>query len=118
MNILDSSKDDYIELPEIVDILSNLRNSEEDYYESLQISSDFQMHLERRPNSSFVNNYFEEGVLWHGRQTLISNQFLINIRLLHTCMCAYFSKSEDETSESMKQAAKEAPEQIVIVIIR
>ena len=24
-------------------------------------------------------------------------------------MCAYFSKAEDETSEAMKQAAKEAP---------
>ena len=40
INIFDSSKDDYIKLPDIVHILSDLWISEEDYYESLQISSD------------------------------------------------------------------------------
>ena len=54
----------------------------------------------------FINNYFEEGLMaWEAN---IDIQPVINHYEAVTYMCAYFSKSEDETSQAMKQAAKEA----------
>ena len=48
----------------------------------------------------------EEGLMaW---QANIDIQPVFNCYKVVTYMCAYFSKSEDETSEAMKQAAKEA----------
>ena len=106
-NILDPSKENYEQLPEIIDILTGLGMTEIDYYNALQIScdSDFQTHLKCAPNSCFVNNYFEEGLMaW---QANIDIQPVFNeYKAVYTC--AYFSKSEDETSEAMKQAANEA----------
>ena len=53
------------------------------------------------PNSCFVNNYFEEGLTaW---QANIDLQPVFNYYKAVTYMCAYFSKSEDEVSEAMKQ---------------
>ena len=50
--------------------------------------------------------YFDEGLLaW---QANIDIQPVFNHYKAVTYMCAYFSKSEDETSEAMKQAEKEA----------
>ena len=77
-------------------------------YKALSISddNDFQIHLRRPPNSCFVNNYFDEGLMaWKAN---IDIQPVFNHYKAVTYMCAYFSKSEDETSEIMKQAAKEA----------
>ena len=82
--------------------------NEEEYYNALSISTDnnFQIHLRRPANSCFINNYFEEGLLaWEANLDI---QPVINHYKAVTYMCAYFSKSEDETSQSMKQAAKEA----------
>ena len=82
--------------------------TENDYYNALQISSDsdFQTHLKCAPNSCFVNNYFEEGLMaWQANTDI---QPVFNEYKAVTYMCAYFSKSEDEISEAMKQAAKEA----------
>ena len=55
------------------------------FYEALSISGDddLQIHLKRKPNAYFINSYFVEGLQ------------------------AYLSKAEDETSEPMKQPAKE-----------
>ena len=95
----------YEQAPDILDILRELYISEN---EALSFSSDddFQIHFKRNPNSFFVNNYFDEGLLaW---QVNIDVQPVFNGYKDCTCMCAYFSKSEDETSEVMKQAAKEA----------
>ena len=93
---------------------------------SISNDDDFQIHFKRPPNSCFVNNYFDEGLLaW---QANIDIQPVFNHYNAVTSMCAYFSKSEDETfvrcgsskkiekkktkknktSEAMKQAAKEA----------
>ena len=107
-NILNPYKENFEEVPVIVDILKELDISDHDYYEALSISSDdyFQIHLERLPNSCFVNNYFIEGLTaWKAN---IDIQPVFNHYRAVTYMCAYFSKSEDETSEAMKQAAKEA----------
>ena len=68
--------------------------------------SDFQIHLKRQPNVCFINNFFSEGLqAW---QANIDIQPVFNHYKAVTYMCAYFSKAEDETSEAMKQAAKEA----------
>ena len=73
---------------------------------SISSDDDFQIHFKRPPNSCFVNNYFDEGLL--ACQANIDIQPVFNHYKAVTYMCAYFSKSEDETSEAMKQAAKEA----------
>ena len=88
--------------------MQDLEISECDYYNALSISddNDFQIYLKRPPNSCFVNNYFDEGLsAWKAN---IDVQPVFNHYKAVTYMCAYFSKSEDETSEAMKQAAKEA----------
>ena len=107
-NILKPQNDNFEEVLNIKEILEELKISEDDYYKALSISddSDFQIHLKRPPNSCFVNNYFDEGLIaWKAN---IDIQPVFNHYKAVTYMCAYFSKSEDETSEAMKQAAKEA----------
>ena len=107
-NLFDPDKDNYNPPSSITDILTGLDISESDYYEALAISSDddFQVHLERPPNSCFINNYFEEGLsAWEAN---IDIQPVFNHYKAVTYMCAYFSKCEDEASVAMKQAAKEA----------
>ena len=95
-------------VPSIIEILQELKISELHYYEAISISddNDFQIHFKRPPNSCFVNNYFDEGLMaWKANMDI---QPVFNHYKAVTYMCAYFSKSEDETSEAMKQAAKEA----------
>lgn len=68
--------------------------------------SDFQIQLKRQSNECFINNYFPESLeTW---KTNIDIQPFFNHYKAVTYMCAYFSKAENETSEAMKQAAKEA----------
>ena len=107
-NILNPLKENFEKLPSIPDILAELNISEEEYYNALSISngSDFQIHIQRAPNACFVNNFFVEGLKsWKAN---IDIQPVFNHYKAVTYMCAYFSKAEDETSEAMKQAAKEA----------
>ena len=107
-NFFDRTGSNYCELQDIPTILQGLGLNEDEYYNALSISSDngFQIHLRRPPNSCFINNYFEEGLLaWEANLDI---QPVINHYKAVTYMCAYFSKSEDETSQAMKQAAKEA----------
>ena len=80
----------------------------DDYFKALSISKDrdYEIHLKRSTNSCFVNNYFQNGLqAW---QANIDIQSVFNHYKAVTYMCTYFSKSEDECSEAMKQAAKEA----------
>ena len=75
---------------------------------ALSISSDdeFQINLKRETNACFINGYFVEGLqAWKAN---IDIQPVFNHYKAVTYMCAYFSKVEDETSEAMKQVAKEA----------
>ena len=107
-NIINPEKDNFEQVSDIKDILQELGISEQEYYEALSTSSDadFQIHLKRPPNSCFVNNYFDEGLLaWKAN---IDIQPVFNHYKAVTYMCAYFSKSEDGVSEAMNQAAKEA----------
>ena len=79
-----------------------------DYYETLSISGDddFQIQLKREPNACFINNYFVEGCQsWKANKDI---QPVFNHYKAVTYMCGYFPKAEDETSEAMKKAAKEA----------
>ena len=73
---------------------------------SIPSDSDFQIHLKRKPNACFINNFFSEGLqAW---QANIDIQPVFHHYKAVTYMCAYFSKADDETSEAMRQAAKEA----------
>ena len=75
---------------------------------SISNDDDFQIHLKRNPNSCFVNNYFYEGLIaWEANLDI---QPVFNYYKAVTYMCAYLSKSEDECSQAMNQAAKEAYE--------
>ena len=68
-NIFNSYKENLVEVPPIKEILEKPDISEEEYYSTLEVSSDldFQIHIQRKPNSCFVNNYFVEGLLaWKG----------------------------------------------------
>ena len=105
---LDPTKLNFKEGMDIKDILADLGLSETDYYNALSISvdDDFHIFLKRPPNSCFINNYFETGLqAWEAN---IDIQPVFNYYKAVSYMCAYFSKSEDATSEAMQQAAKEA----------
>ena len=100
-----SFKTSYGKPKDINSILLEICFTPEEYYDTLKISTDnyFQVHFKRKPNSYFVNNYFTEVF-----ETNIDIQPVINHYKAVAYMCAYFSKSEDEPSEAMKQEAKEA----------
>ncbi|XP_057316777.1 uncharacterized protein LOC130657796 [Hydractinia symbiolongicarpus] len=107
-NILNPNQENFEITPTISEILDELDIPESEYYNALSISNDndFQLYLKRPPNSCFINNYFDEGLLaWEAN---IDIQPVFNHYKAVTYMCAYFSKCEDETSQAMKQAAKEA----------
>ena len=110
-NILNPFKENFEEVSSI-HILMELNITEEEYYNALSISSDsdFQIHIKREPNACFINNFFIEKLqAWKAN---IDIQPVVNHYKAVTYMYAYFSKSEDETSEAMKQAAKEALKEI------
>ena len=80
--------------------------SGEEYNRALSISedNDYELHLIRPPNSCFVNNYFSDGLkAWQANMDI---QPVFNEYKAVTYMCSYFSKSEDQCSAAMKQAAK------------
>ena len=107
-NVLDKTKNDYVELKSIVEILSFLEISLKDYEEALSISddSDFQIHYKRAANSCFVNNYFcDELMVWEASRDI---QPVFNHYKAVEYICPYFSKSESEFSVAMKQVAPDA----------
>ena len=82
------------------------------YWVSLSISpdNDYEIHLKRGTTSCFVNNY--NPVLLKAWKANLDIQPGHNYsKALLTYMTAYFSKSESEVSESLKQAAKEIKNQ-------
>ena len=109
-NIVDPSQDNFEQPPTIPEILSELEIEEDDYYRALSISkdNDYELHLIRPPNSCFVNNYFDVGLCaWQANMDIqpVFNQYKAVLYV-----CSYFAKAEDQCSEAMKQAAKEAIE--------
>ena len=107
-NILNPFKENYEKVPNIPHILKELNLTEDHYYDALSISIDydFQICLKRQPNACFINNFFEESL--QARQANIDIQPVFNHCKSVTYMCAYFSKAEDKTSETMKQAVEDA----------
>ena len=103
-NFLDKANADYVELKSIEEILSLLEISPKDYQEALSISDDsgFQIYYKRTPNSCFVNNYFYDGLMAY--QANMSMQQVFNHYKAVAYMCAYLSKSENESSVAIKQA--------------
>lgn len=92
-NLFDQTKENYVQLPLISKILEDLNISKQDYYRALSISC-------------FINNYFPIGLMsWEANLDI---QPVYNHYKAITYMCAYLSKSEDECSNAMNQAAKEA----------
>ena len=82
----------------------------DDYYKVVSVSKDddLKLHLKRQPNSCFANNYFDLSLKsW---QANIDIQPVFNDYKVVTYMCQYFSKTEDQCPQAMKQAAKEAYE--------
>ena len=109
-NLYDPEKENFRPPKSIDEILNELNIDSNDYYKCLQMSPDenFQIHFKRSPNSCFINNYFIEGLkAWEAN---IDIQPVLDYYKAVSYMCAYISKSEDESSEAMKQAAKEAYE--------
>ena len=85
-------------------------NFDDDYSRALSISKDgnFGLYLKIKPNSCFVNNCFNDGlVVWQANMDIqpISNKYKSVIY-----MWTYFSKCEDQCSAVMKEAALEAYE--------
>ena len=86
VNFCDSSKDTFVNLKSVSEVLEEINISEKEYKSALQISDDqdFQFHL-KRPT---VFNHYKA----------------------ITYMCSYLSKEENECSQAMKQAFKETLE--------
>ena len=91
-------------------ILQELQISEDQYYKTLSISSDtaFQIHFKRDPKACFINNYFEGGLM--ACEANLDIYPVLHYYKAVSYICAYLSKSENESSEAMKQAAREAYE--------
>ena len=74
----------------------------------MSISKDehLELHLKRQPNSCFANSYPDGGLKdWPANMDI---QPVFNEYKSTTYMRIYFSKTEEQCSEAMKQAAKEA----------
>ena len=74
----------------------------------MSISKDehLELHLKRQPNSCFVNSYPDGGLKdWPANMDI---QPVFNEYKSTTYMRIYFSKTEEQCSEAMKQAAKDA----------
>ena len=67
---------------------------------------DIELHLKRQPNSCFVNNYFD--IALKAWQTNIDIQAVFNEYKAVAYMFQYVSKTEDQCSQVMKQAANKA----------
>ena len=110
LNVYDSSKDTFVNLKSISEVLEELGINQVEYESALKISDDqgFQLHLKRPTDSCFVNNYFDIGLLaWKAN---IDIQPVFNYYKAITYMCSYLSKEEDECSQAMKEAFKETLE--------
>ena len=103
----DTSKDIYQKDLSIDGVLLELQLTRNEYYWALSISSeiDFKLHLKRDTNFCYINNY--NFLLLKAWQTNIDLQPVYNYYKTVSYMTAYFSKSENSTSEAMKQIVQE-----------
>ena len=110
LNVIDPTKDNFTQPSSIQEILDELEISMDNYCKAFSVSKDddLEIHLKRQPNSYFVNNYFDVGL--ESWQENIDIQPVFNEYKAVTSMCQYFSKTEDQCSQAMRQAVKEAYE--------
>ena len=81
---------------------------------SISKDADLELHLKNQPNFCFVNNYFDVGL--KPSQANMDIQPVINEYKAVTYICQYFSEMEDQCSQAMKKAAKEAFDNNIIII--
>ena len=108
VNVIDPTKDNFTQPLSVQEILYKLEIAKVDYDKALSISKDgdLELHLKNQPNFCFVNNYFDVGLkAW---QAIMDIQPVFNEYNAVTYMCQYFSKTEDQCSQVIKQAVKEA----------
>ena len=106
--MIDPTKENFTQPLSVKEILDELEISKDDYYRTLSIlkDEDLELHLKRKPNSCFINNYFDVGLkAW---QANINIQLVFNKYKVVPYMCQYFSKTENRCSQALKQIAKEA----------
>ena len=75
-------------------ILQELQISEDQNYKALSISSDstFQIHFKRDPESCFIDNYLEDGLIaWEANLDI---QLVLDYYKAVSYMCAYLSKQK------------------------
>ena len=90
------------------DIFQDLDITKEQYGWALSISpdSDYDLHLKKSLNICFTNNYFIAGV--KGFAANVDLQPVFNHYKCITYICSYFTKDENECSQAIMNAAKEA----------
>ena len=99
----------------IQEILDELKLSNDDYYKAFSVSKDdnLELHLKTQPNSCFVNNCFNVGLkAWQGNMDI---QPVFSEYKAVTYMCQYFSKTEDQFSKAMEEAARKSLRTICII---
>ena len=81
VNIIDPTKENFTQPLSVQEILDELEISNVDCYRALSIlkDEDLKLQLERKPNSWFVNNYFDVGLkTW--QEIWTCNLFLMSIK--------------------------------------
>ena len=73
---------------------------------SISGDSDYELHLKPPPDSCFINNYFIAGIKAFAAN--VDLQPVFNHYKCVTYICSYFSKDENECSQAITNAAKEA----------
>ena len=113
--MIDPTKNNFTQPLGIQEILDELKLSKDDYDKALSVSKDdnLELHLKTQPNSCFVNNCFNVGLKsW---QTNMDIQPVFSEYKAVAYMCQYFSKTEDQFSQAMKQAARKSFRTICII---
>ena len=75
IDLIDPAKENFTQPLSVKEILDELEISKDDYYRALSISKDedLELHLKRKPNSCFVNNYFDVGLkVWQANMDIQS----------------------------------------------
>ena len=107
-DIIDPTRDNFSQPLSVQEIQDESEIFKADYNRVLSISKDehLELHLKRQPNSCFVNSYPDGGL--KDCPANMDIQPVFNEYKSTTYMRIYFSKTEKQCSEAMKQAAKEA----------
>ena len=84
--------------------------SKVDYYKPLSISKDedLELDLKRQPNFCFFNIYFDAGLKdWRAIMDIqpVFNEYKA---ATYMYMCQYFAEIQDQCSQAMKHATKDA----------